>query len=254
MLSKLRALPIDIYFPMTLVCIMAETEMTERIEISTQQIVERVWLSIAERRLRPGVQLKEEQLASIFDVSRARVRQALVALERDGLVTIIPNRGAFVCQPSVDDAKDVFHVRRCVERRVVERLCEANTKADLTRLRSHVAKERLANEKDMTTDIIKLSGGFHLLLAEIVGSDFLFGTMRDLIARTSLITAVYRNNNRFNCGPDEHAEIVEAIAKGDAEKAIRLMEHHLEHVESELDLNEIRRPSNDLRAALAFSA
>ncbi len=225
--------------------------MTEQTGPSTQQIVEKVWLSIAERRLRPGVQLKEEQLAAIFNVSRARIRQALTVLERDGLVTIIPNRGAFISKPSVEEARDVFFVRRTVERCVVERLCKSVSKADLKRLREHVAKERIANTQDVTTDIIKLSGGFHLLLAETVGSDFLFTTMRDLISRSSLITAVYRNTNRFNCGPDEHAEIVEAIAVNDADKATHLMAHHLEHVESELDLSEIRDLSHDLRAALA---
>jgi DNA-binding GntR family transcriptional regulator len=225
--------------------------MTEQTGISTQQIVERVWLSIAERRLRPGVQLKEGQMASIFDVSRARVRQALTVLERDGLVTIIPNRGAFVCKPSVDEARDVFVVRRTVERCVVERLCKSISEEDIARLRSHVARERIANAQDITTDIIKLSGGFHLLLAEVAGSDFLFGTMRDLIARTSLITAVYRNTTRFNCGPDEHDEIVEAIARGNLDKATGLMTHHLEHVESELDLSEIPDFSRDLWAALA---
>jgi DNA-binding GntR family transcriptional regulator len=218
---------------------------------STEQIVEKVWLSIAERRLRPGVQLKEEQLAAIFSVSRARIRQALAVLERDGLVTIIPNRGAFVCKPSVEEARDVFFVRRTVERCVVHRLCTSISKADIKRLRDHVAKERVANANDSTTDIIKLSGGFHLLLAEIAGSDFLFTTMRDLIARSSLITAVYRNTNSFNCGPDEHAEIVEAIAKNNPDKATDLMTHHLEHVESELDLSEVRDLSHDLRAALA---
>jgi DNA-binding GntR family transcriptional regulator len=75
--------------------------------------------------------------------------------------------------------------------------------------------------------------------------------MRDLIARSSLITAVYRNTARFNCGPDEHAEIVEAIADGDATTASRLMEHHLKHVEAELDLTEMPDLSHDLRAALA---
>lgn len=225
--------------------------MADQTGISTQHIVEKVWLSIAERRLRPGVQLKEGQLATIFDVSRARIRQALSALEREGLVTIIPNRGAFVCQPSVDDAHDVFAVRRSVERCVVERIGKLAAKADIDRLRSHVASERVANAKDVTTDIIKLSGGFHLLLAEISGSDFLFGMMRDLISRTSLITAVYRNTARFNCGPDEHAEIVEAISIGDVARASRLMEHHLEHVESELDLREVRDLSHDLKAALA---
>ena len=140
--------------------------MTEQAGISIQQIVEKVWLSIAERRLRPGVQLKEGQMAAIFDVSRARIRQALAALEREGLVTIIPNRGAFVCQPTVDEARDVFTIRRSVESRVVARIGASVTKADLARLRSHVAQERTANTNDATTDIIKLSGGFHLLLAE----------------------------------------------------------------------------------------
>ncbi len=225
--------------------------MTEQSGPSTQQIVEKVWLSIAERRLRPGVQLKEEQLATIFNVSRARIRQALAVLERDGLVTIIPNRGAFICKPSVEEARDVFFVRRTVERCVIERLCVSVSKPNLKRLRDHVAKERIANAQDITTDIIKLSGGFHLLLAETVGSDFLFTTMRDLISRSSLITAVYRNTNRFNCGPDEHAEIVEAIASNNAEKATHLMAHHLDHVEAELDLSEIRDLSHDLRAALS---
>ncbi|WP_428425375.1 GntR family transcriptional regulator [Pararhizobium sp.] len=225
--------------------------MTEQSGPSTQQIVEKVWLSIAERRLRPGVQLKEEQLATIFNVSRARIRQALAVLERDGLVTIIPNRGAFICKPSVEEARDVFFVRRTVERCVIERLCVSVSKVNLKRLRDHVAKERIANAQDITTDIIKLSGGFHLLLAETVGSDFLFTTMRDLISRSSLITAVYRNTNRFNCGPDEHAEIVEAIASNDAGKATHLMAHHLDHVEAELDLSEIRDLSHDLRAALS---
>ncbi len=225
--------------------------MTDQTGVSVQQIVEKVWLSIAERRLRPGVQLKEEQMATIFNVSRARIRQALALLQRDGLVAIIPNRGAFVCKPSVEEARDVFFVRRTVERCVVERLCKGISKADIKRLRDHVAKERIANTQDITTDIIKLSGGFHLLLAETVGSDFLFATMRDLISRSSLITAVYRNTNRFNCGPDEHAEIVEAIVGNNADRATHLMAHHLEHVESELDLTEIRDLSHDLRAALA---
>jgi DNA-binding GntR family transcriptional regulator len=75
--------------------------------------------------------------------------------------------------------------------------------------------------------------------------------MRDLISRSSLITAVYRNTARFNCGPDEHADIVAAIARGDQKTALSLMEHHLEHVESELDLREVRDMSHDLRAALA---
>ncbi|WP_285539865.1 GntR family transcriptional regulator [Brucella sp. NBRC 12950] len=225
--------------------------MVEPKGVSTQQIVEKVWLSIAERRLRPGVQLKEEQMAEIFGVSRARIRQALAALTREGLVDIVPNRGAFVCKPTVAEARDVFFVRRTVERCVVERLCRSATRTDLKRLSDHVAKERIANLSNIPTDIIKLSGGFHLLLAELASSDFLFTMMRDLVSRTSLITAVYRNEDYFNCGPDEHALIVDAIVNKDLANAVDLMAHHLDHVESQLDLRELNRHSYDLSAALA---
>jgi DNA-binding GntR family transcriptional regulator len=220
-------------------------------DASTQHIVEKVWLSIAERRLRPGVQLKEEEMATIFKVSRARIRQALAALKREGLVDILPNRGAFVCKPTVREARDVFFVRRTVERCVVEHLCRSATRADIKRLQDHVAKERVANSRNITTDIIRLSGGFHLLLAELAHSNFLSPMMRDLVSRTSLITAVYRNTDQFNCGPDEHAEIVEAIASQQRDKAVHLMSHHLDHVESELDLRDGNDYAHDLSALLA---
>lgn len=224
--------------------------MSEKNAVLTHDIVEKIWLSIAERRLRPGMQLKEEQLSAIFNVSRAKIRQALSLLEREGLVSIFPHRGAFVSQPTIQEARDVFFIRRAVENCLIERLCGNLTKKDITRLLDHVVQERLANKNDATTDIIKLSGGFHLLLAELTGSDFLFTTMRDLISRSSLITAVYRNTAKFNCGPDEHDEIVSALINNDKTKATALMGHHLDHVESALDLDDVRDQAYDLQSAL----
>ena len=225
--------------------------MVEQRGAATQQIVEKVWLSIAERRLRPGVQLKEEQMAEIFDVSRARIRQPLVVLQREGLVDILPNRGAFVCKPTIAEARDVFFVRGTVERCVVERLCRSATQTDFKRLSDHIAKERDAYARNITTDIIKLSGGFHLLLAELASSDFLYTMMRDLVSRTSLITAVYRKANCFNCGSDEHDQIVDAIVQKNVLSAASLMAHHINHVETQLDLRELNEYSHDLTSLLA---
>ncbi|KQY73141.1 transcriptional regulator [Ensifer sp. Root142] len=216
----------------------------------TAIICEKIWLAIAERRLRPGTRLKEEQLAEIFSVSRARIRQALTALERDGLVTIMPNRGAFVSEPSVDEARDVFVTRRAIEQRVVERLCERATVEDIERMRSHIDEERVAGRAGDLSAIVRLSGGFHLLLAELSGSAFLFGILRDLVSRTSLITAMYRSKHLHNCGPDEHMAVVDCIAARDVDTAIREMAEHLHHVEAELDLDEEKDQPRDLRAAL----
>ncbi|RJE87279.1 GntR family transcriptional regulator [Paracoccus onubensis] len=218
--------------------------------LTVEQIAERIWLSIAERRLRPGMRLKEIELAEVFGVSRARVRQVLAMLERDGLVVIESNKGAVVAKPGVEDAKDIFHIRSAVEQRVLERLTGQLDAAKLVEMFEHVAKERIANNSNNQREIIKLSGGFHVMLAEMAEAEFLCGLMRDLVSRTSLITAAFRDSNKHNCGPDEHEEILLHLKNGDLEAAKKAMADHLEHVESELKLLQDRAPPKSLRDAL----
>ncbi len=213
-------------------------------------IYNRIWTSIAERKLRPGTRLKEEQLAEIFDVSRARVRQALSALERDGLVTLVPNRGAFVAEPGIEEARDVFFARRAIEAALLRRLCAAPEPTMVDRLRAHVAEECAARARADRSGVIRLSGGFHLLVAELAGSPYLTDVLRDLISRTSLITAMYQPRTHVDCGPDEHAQIVDSIARGDCAAAQAAMDHHLRHIEAELDLAEDASLSGDLKEIL----
>ncbi len=217
------------------------------------EIRDRVWQSIAERRLRPGTRLKEEELAEIFGSSRARVRQALSLLEHDRLVTIIPNRGGFVAEPSIAEARDVFFARRIIEGGLVEKLCAKVTAADVTRLQNHIALERDALAAGDLASIVRLSGGFHILIAELSGSEYLHAVLRDLVSRTSLIAAMYQPRQTHDCGPDEHAELVNFIARGETDRALAAMAHHLAHVESQLDLNEAPEIARDLREAFGQS-
>lgn len=214
------------------------------------EIYNRIWMSIAERKLKPGTRLKEEQLADIFNVSRARVRQALAALEHDGLVTLVPNRGAFVSEPSIEEARDIFFARRTIETRLVERLCQVADARAISRLRAHVEDERAARDSGDARAIVRLSGGFHLLVGELAGSSYLWDVLRDLVSRTSLIVAMYQTRSQADCGPDEHAAIVDAVAAGDAARARHLMDHHIDHIEAQLDLAGETPPATDLREML----
>ena len=218
--------------------------------LTIEDIAERIWLSIADRRLRPGARLKEAELAEVFGVSRARVRQVLALLERDGLVVIESNKGAVVAKPGVEDAQDIFHVRSTVEQRVLKRLIGRLDATKLVEMFEHVAKERAANSSDNQREIIKLSGGFHIMLAEMAEAEFLCGLMRDLVSRTSLITAAFRDSNMHNCGPDEHEEILLHLKRGDLAAAQTAMAEHLQHVESELNLRADRDQPKSLRDAL----
>jgi DNA-binding GntR family transcriptional regulator len=218
---------------------------------SDQEIHDRIWSSIVDRQLAPGTRLKEEQLAEIFSVNRARIRQVLRQLARDGLITLVPNRGAFVAKPSIEEARDVFFARRTIEERLVERLCAIIDDKAAQRLRDHVEAERQAHDADDIESAIRLSGAFHMLIAELAQSQILAGLLRDLVSRTSLITALYQSQEAHNCGPDEHEAIVAAIVARDAAKAIDVMKHHLAHIEEQLDLESERAPMRDIADILS---
>lgn len=216
-----------------------------------EDIYDRIWTAIAQHQLVPGTRLKEEELAEIFAASRAKVRQALRNLARDGLITLVPNRGAVVSKPSIEEARDVFFARRTIEERLVERLCGIIDADGVARLRSHVDAERMAHADGDMAAVIRLSGAFHMLIAELAASPILAGLLRDLISRTSLITAVYQAREVISCGPDEHGAIADAIAAKQAERALAVMRHHLAHIEGQIELEDRRAATPELRNILA---
>lgn len=214
-------------------------------------VYERLLERIFEHRLPPGTKLGEDRLASIFGVSRARVRRVLPRLAHEGLVTLEPNRGAFVAKPSVAEAHAVFEARRIIEPGIVDRFMQRRErKALIARLRQLVAAERRARAAGDTRSIVRLSGEFHILLADMAGNALLAKMMRELASLTCLIIALYDKPSVPSCLGEEHAEIVEALAAEDAERAVRLMVRHLDHVEENLDLTVAESGPVDLEAAL----
>jgi DNA-binding GntR family transcriptional regulator len=221
-------------------------------ERSEEGIYERLVAAIFEHRLPPGTKLGEESLAGIFGVTRARIRAVLPRLAHEGLVTLEPNRGAFVAQPTVEQARDVFEARRLIEPGIATRLArQSDRAAAVTRLRQHVAAERKARGAGDVRTIVRLSGEFHMLLAELSGNVVLAKSMRELALLTCLIIALYDRPATPSCLGEEHGEITDAIATGDSRRAASLMVEHLNHVEKELDLSMGVETPIDLAAALA---
>jgi DNA-binding GntR family transcriptional regulator len=215
-------------------------------------IYERLLAAIFDHRLPPGTKLGEDRLASIFGVSRARIRRVLPRLAHEGVVTLEPNRGAFVAKPTVEEARDLFEARRLIEPGIVERaLAHPDRRAIVARLRQHVAAERRARAENDTRAIVRLSGEFHILLAEMAGNAVLARMMRELATRVCLVIALYDKPSVPSCLGEEHAHIVDALAAGEGARASRLMIEHLLHVEANLDLTVAEPEPVDLEAALA---
>ena len=131
----------------------------------------------------------------------------------EGLVTLEPNRGAFVAQPTVEQARDVFEARRLIEPGIATRLArQPDRTAAVARLRQHVAAERKARAAGDVRTIVRLSGEFHMLLAELSGNHVLAKSMRELALLTCLVIALYDRPATPSCLGEEHGEITDAIA------------------------------------------
>ena len=214
-------------------------------------ICEKLLTAIFEHRLPPGTKLGEDRLAGIFGVSRARIRSVLPRLAHEGVVRLEPNRGAFVAKPSVAEARDVFETRRILEPAIAQKLAlDRGRRSDLAPLRQHVAAEARARANGDTRAVVRLSGEFHVLLAERSGNDVLAKAMRELASLTCLIIALYDKPSVPSCLGEEHGLIVDALAAGDGDRAARLMTEHLNHVEGNLDLVLPDDAPVDLEAAL----
>jgi DNA-binding GntR family transcriptional regulator len=206
----------------------------------THRIVEAITAAIVERRLMPGTKLAEQQIADLFEVSRTIVRQALNRLSRDHLVKLEPARGAFVAQPGVAEARQVFEVRRMVEASMVKQLCANITDEQIAALREHLRLEAEAVARIGVagrTSRTRLLADFHVVLARALGNEVLAQLLADLLSRCSLIALMYQSAHSAEHSAAEHVEIVDALERRDARAAMRLMESHLGHVERNLQLN-----------------
>ncbi|MEW6168774.1 MAG: GntR family transcriptional regulator [Pseudomonadota bacterium] len=214
---------------------------------------ERIYAAIIDHSLPPGARLVENRLCEIFGLGRTRVRQVLQKLAGERLVTLLPNRGAIVTLPTVQEALDVFEARRLIEPAIVARFVEKASRAELQRIRDHLQKEKAAARRNDRRMAIRLSGEFHLIIAECAGNATLLELLRELVSRSSLIIALYQDAAKRCCPPDEHQQLVGALEKRSAEAA-RLMLQHLDHVLAELRLQEPAAPGVDLLAVLGEPA
>jgi DNA-binding GntR family transcriptional regulator len=218
---------------------------------SVDAISERVLGAIWEHRLPPGTKLVEEKLASVFGVSRTKIRQALGRLAHDSILTIYPNRGTFVSSPTVEEARQVFNARRVIEPALIRQLAPTATKDQISRLRQNVALESEARARNDRRTIIRLSGEFHIVIAESAGNPFLLKSMRELCSLTCLIIALYDSPGITACPHDEHDDLVDLLQTRDGERASALMVKHLDHVEHALDLHVASGEEIDLEAVFA---
>ncbi|MEC5318703.1 GntR family transcriptional regulator [Brenneria populi subsp. brevivirga] len=203
-------------------------------QTDVERVCNAIYQAIFERRLEPNTRLVETKLAAALDTSRPVIRQALLLMAQRKLVEIKPNKGAEVAEPTEEQAREVFQARRLIEKEIVSLACRTIREADLRQLRRHLDTENHARAIRDRYALIRATGEFHIVLAEIAGNQFYLDFLRQLIALSSLILEKCQSDQSHHCDESHHAQLVDLIANGESEKAQQLMLTHLDEIEAEL--------------------
>ncbi len=200
---------------------------------ASDTIYDAIYAAVIDHRLVPGSRLREEELAQAFRVSRTLVRQALHKLAQDGVIVLRPNRGAQVPEPTRRDGEHVFDARRVVECEVVRRLAGRLNAEQLAELRQIVDAEAHATRSQNKQEAIRLSGAFHLRLAQLSGNPIFVRLLEELLPTTSLLMALYKAPGEPMCVAHSHLHLLGVIGQGGAGAAAE-MRQHLNEIEKSL--------------------
>ncbi|MFF9018231.1 GntR family transcriptional regulator [Streptomyces sp. NPDC014870] len=196
-----------------------------------------------------GSRLTEEQLARRYGVSRVPVREALRTLESEGFVITRRHAGAQVAEPTEQEAADLLDMRSLLEPLGAARAAQRRTEAHLKVLRGLVRLGQERARRGQGDDLRSLGGWFHETLAQASGSPALTALLTQLRHKIAWMYAVEAPAQPVEAWA-EHGAIVDAVARGDAERARTLTALHAER---SLLLHRLKRPDRPPRGRVRTS-
>lgn len=187
--------------------------------------------AILEQRIHAASRFTEDSLAQMFSARRSDIRGVLTQLSHQQIIVLRTHHRPRVAAPDAEQIRQTLHARRLSEITLVRLACQQPRPQDLKRLRGLIDSERQCTAPGPA---IRLSGEFHLQLAEMAGNAPLAHFLGSLVPLTSLAIAQFDAKVGGDCAWQEHTEIVDAVEREDVTAAERLMTRHLDHLEEAL--------------------
>jgi len=185
--------------------------------------------SILAGQFLPGEVYNEMALAKELGISRTPVREALLELSSQGLITYLPRKGVMVKHYTRHDVEEIFELRKAIELAALEKVVKASPPLDLSKLDKSIYDQRQAWKKNDSDTYIHSDRVFHLAFCDMIGNRRFFNILeniRDLI-HLMAIQALDREG-RWEEVINEHEEVIQAVREGKVTQAKKAMIGHLE--------------------------
>jgi DNA-binding GntR family transcriptional regulator len=211
--------------------VMRKKRITRKDVSKKLQVYEILKNRIVQGELKPQEYLNEQQLCEDLGISKTPVREALQHLERNRLVVIVPNKGCFVSNISLDLVREVFEIREIYECAAARFAANLANKTQFTAILENHESFRVTDEEGVRRSL--LSGyQIHEIIVNSAGNSFLteyYGNVLDHILRIRIYFLSSFDSKRLSETCEEHKRILQAIIDGDPDRSEKAMREHLEH-------------------------
>lgn len=201
----------------------------------TQWVYIRIKAGILNLDFSPGSQLQVDELSGELEVSRTPVREALLRLQKDGLVDVVPRVGFFVTKFATRDLEELYELREILESRAVYDAVQSMTEVESKKITEIYAATQKAVEKEDATGFLDAEIAFHNFLTETSHNKRLVAmveSMRDLTYRWRILSLNSKEDMRASL--KEHKKIAEAVQNRDAVVASTLMGEHIRNAKNRI--------------------
>ena len=186
--------------------------------------------AILKGELKPGERLMEIALAERLGVSRTPIREAMRKLEQEGLVVMIPRRGAQVANITEKDLNDVLEVRIALENVAIEKACARMTEEEMRRLWLAAKEFEHTIAEGNLVKLAEADVAFHEVIYQASDNKRLIQVLNNMREQTYRYRYEYvKGNSTYNQLIDEHAKIIAGFEKKDSEYVKAIMHTHLEN-------------------------
>lgn len=183
-------------------------------------------------RLEQGKLHNEKRLAEVLGVSRTPVREALLELSREGMVSFVPSKGVKVLKITPKQVQEVFELRRIIEGYIIKSVSKQLTPADLKRIEKILSKQDRSLSKDEDLAFIEMDKEFHLFMASKMGNQQIETILQNLRDQIHLMgIRAIKDQTRSQQVLKEHQKIFSALKKKDAKRAHDELMRHLNNTE-----------------------
>ncbi|MDM5316192.1 GntR family transcriptional regulator [Fictibacillus sp. b24] len=218
-----------------------------RKETVEQKVYHLIKNAILNRQIAPGNQLFESAIAEKVNASRTPIRSAIMKLESEGLVNVVPNKGAFIVQPTIEEMIQAFEMRKVLEEMAIQKGFSNIGEGEVQQLKQLLFEMRNAYYERNIVPYQEKNNAFHLVLAKASGNSYLIEFMEKILSQITIYMVLYDVFNGDNDDEEldilEHEKMIKHIESGEKENLQTLLLQHLDNSLTKLQQDKLNYKS-----------